>query len=162
MERLVLSAAKIAPPAADSVAALHRDTVEEVARAVEKNHVVVVGMAQNPVVKRARKLLDNEKIPFTYLEYGSYLSEWKRRLAIKLWAGFPTFPMVFVDGTLIGGCTELEKLRDGGGLKALGPLVGQTAAASLRRLDRLVSLVSLAHASEGSYRPGPLAQMSSR
>ena len=117
MERLVLAADKIAPPAADTVAALHRDTVEEVARAVEKNRVVVVGMAQNPVVKRARKLLDQDKIPFTYLGYGSYLSEWKRRLAIKLWAGFPTFPMVFLNGTLIGGHAELEKLRDAGGLK---------------------------------------------
>ncbi|MDB4971522.1 MAG: hypothetical protein JWN44_7211, partial [Myxococcales bacterium] len=27
----------------------------------------------------------------------------KRRLAIKLWSGWPTFPQVFVRGTLLGG-----------------------------------------------------------
>ena len=74
-------------------------------------------MAQNPFVKRARKLLEAEGVKFTYLEYGSYLSKWKERLAIKLWAGFPTFPMVFVDGILVGGFTELEKLKAEGKLK---------------------------------------------
>ena len=41
-------------------------------------------------------------------------SEWKKRLAIKLWSGWPTFPQVFVRGTLIGG-EELTKaaLADG-------------------------------------------------
>ncbi len=96
---------------------MHRDVVDEVAAAVAKDHIVVVGMAQNPVVKKARKQLDTAGLPFTYLEYGSYFSQWKRRLAIKLWAGFPTFPMVFVDGTLIGGNSELEKLRADGKLK---------------------------------------------
>nr|MBK7070290.1 glutaredoxin [Deltaproteobacteria bacterium] len=74
-------------------------------------------MAQNPVVKSARKLLDEEGVKFTYLEYGSYVSKWKERLAIKLWAGFPTFPMVFIDGVLIGGNRELVKLKADGKLK---------------------------------------------
>jgi glutaredoxin-related protein len=34
-----------------------------------------------------------------------------------MWSGFPTFPMVFLDGTLEGGFSELEKLRDAGKLK---------------------------------------------
>jgi glutaredoxin-related protein len=117
MERPVLSADRVAAPVKDQVASFHRATVDEVAAAVEKHPVVVVGMKQNPVVKRARRILAEEGIAYEYLEYGSYLSQWKRRLAIKLWAGFPTFPMVFIDGTLIGGASELEQMQRDGSLK---------------------------------------------
>jgi glutaredoxin-related protein len=117
MDRLLLPTDKISPAVRDAAASFHRSIVEEVAAAVARDPVVVVGMAQNPVVKRARKLLDGEGIKFTYLEYGSYLSKWKERLALKLWAGFPTFPMVFIDGVLIGGAAELEKLRSEGKLR---------------------------------------------
>jgi glutaredoxin-related protein len=117
MERPQLSADKISATAAEVVSRFHRNIVDEVAAAVAKDPVVVVGMAQNPHVKKARQLLDAEGVKFTYLEYGSYLSKWRERLAIKLWAGFPTFPMVFVDGVLVGGNSELVKLKDEGKLK---------------------------------------------
>lgn len=117
MDRLLLPADKISPAVRDAVAAFHRSIVEDVAAAVARDPVVVVGMAQNPVVKRARKLLDGEGIKYTYIEHGSYFSKWKERLAIKIWAGFPTFPMVFMDGTLVGGASDLEKLRDEGKLR---------------------------------------------
>ncbi len=110
-DRLTLAPEKVTPAANELVANFYRHAVDEVARAVEREKVVVVGMAQNPFVRRARKLLDGEGVRFTYLEYGSYLSGWKPRLALKLWAGFPTFPMVFVGGRLIGGATELEALK---------------------------------------------------
>lgn len=116
MTRPTLPAEKLSPAVHESLSRFHRAIVDEVASTVAREHVVVVGMAQNPVVKRARKLLDSEGIKFSYLEYGSYFSKWKERLAIKLWAGFPTFPMVFIDGTLIGGNAELEKLRAEGKL----------------------------------------------
>ncbi len=95
----------------------HRTTVDEVSRAVERDAVVVVGMAQNPVVKKVRGVLDDAGISFTYLEYGSYLSEWKRRLAIKLWSGWPTFPQVFVRGVLVGGNAETTKALADGSLR---------------------------------------------
>ena len=116
MARLTLSQDKVAPAVQEQVANLHRDVVENVANTVARDKVVVVGMAQNPFVKRARKLLDAEGVKFTYIEYGSYFGMWKQRLAIKLWAGFPTFPMVFIDGTLIGGFTELTALKEQGKL----------------------------------------------
>ena len=75
-------------------------------------------MAQNPAVGKARKILDTAGLKHTYLEYGSYVSEWRRRLAIKLWAGYPLYPMVFHDGVLIGGASELRKLVESGSLKA--------------------------------------------
>lgn len=79
------------------------DTIEEIERALAENPVVVVGMAQNAHVKRVRRALSEARIDFTYLEYGSYLSEWRRRLAIKQWSGWPTFPQVYVRGVLVGG-----------------------------------------------------------
>ena len=117
MLRPQLPATKISPTVDAQVAGFHSKIVEEVAAAVARDRVVVVGMAQNPVVKKARKFLHAAAVPCTYLEYGSYLGKWKERLAIKLWAGFPTFPMIFVDGTLEGGYTELQAVQKRGALK---------------------------------------------
>jgi len=58
-------------------------------------------------------------VPHQYLEYGSYLSRWRERLALKMWTGWPTFPMVFVKGVLIGGADDLAKLIASGELKRL-------------------------------------------
>jgi glutaredoxin-related protein len=77
---------------------------------LKANHDVVVGMKQNPVVKNVRALLSEAGILYHYLEYGSYFSQWKRRLALKMWTGWPTFPMVFRDGVLLGGHKEVKAL----------------------------------------------------
>lgn len=103
MERIVLEPARIHPAAQAKVADNHRAIVEECQRAVASHDVVVIGMSQNPHPRRARKALLERHVPFHYLEYGSYLSEWRKRTALKMWTGWPTFPMVFVRGTLIGG-----------------------------------------------------------
>jgi glutaredoxin-related protein len=76
-------------------------------------------MRQNPFPKRARRLLDAAGIGYRYLEYGSYLGEWRRRLALKMWSGWSTFPMVFVRGVLIGGADELKRLHESGELARL-------------------------------------------
>ena len=67
--------------------------------------------------KKARRLLDEKGVAYEYLGIGSYLGEWKRRLALKLWTGWPTFPMIFVDGMLIGGFQDLEPLVASGELQ---------------------------------------------
>lgn len=109
MNRLILSEEKMTPEAQKSISTFYLSTVQEVMKAVQDHQVVVVGMKQNPVVKKARKVLSEHKISYHYLEYGSYFSEWKRRLAIKLWSGWPTYPQIFIDGKLIGGCDDLIK-----------------------------------------------------
>lgn len=108
---------QITETARASMAGFHADVVAAVRTAVERQPLVVVGMAQNPVVKKARKALAAAGLAYEYLEYGSYLSEWKPRLAIKLWSGWPTFPQVFVKGTLIGGHTELTAALADGSLR---------------------------------------------
>ena len=105
--RKTIAPEKLAESALNAIENFHPTFVNEVESAIHSNKFVIVGMAQNPVVSKARKLLNEKKITFKYLEYGSYFSKWKERLAIKLWSGWPTFPMVFVDGKLIGGCSEL-------------------------------------------------------
>ena len=109
MPRSVLEEAQMSPAIREKIAQNHADIVDEVKRAIAENEWVVVGMAQNPHPKRARKALEGRGIAFRYLEYGSYVSEWRRRNALKMWTGWPTFPMVFHDGVLIGGASELER-----------------------------------------------------
>ncbi|MFO0672130.1 MAG: glutaredoxin domain-containing protein [Polyangiaceae bacterium] len=117
MPRHILDESKIHPAIRQKIAEHHRDIVEEVQAAVAAHRVVVVGMSQNPNPRRARKALDAAGIAHHYLEYGSYLSTWRRRNALKMWTGWPTFPMVFVDGVLVGGASDVIKLIEAGELK---------------------------------------------
>jgi monothiol glutaredoxin len=114
-----LDAARVAAEAQRRMTDFHPDVVREVEEAVGRTAVVVVGMAQNPHVKNVRTALTDAGVAFTYLEYGSYFSKWRDRLAIKLWSGWPTFPQVFVRGVLIGG-EDLTKaaLADGSLVRA--------------------------------------------
>ena len=116
MPRTILPEAQIHPAVREKIANYRTDIVKEVQAAVAANDIVVVGMRQNPAPKRARKALDAAGIAYTYLEYGSYLGEWRRRLGLKLWTGWPTFPMVFVKGVLIGGADDLARLLASGEL----------------------------------------------
>jgi len=120
MPRTILGEAQIHPAVREKIANYHSDIVKEVQAAVTANGIVVVGMRQNPAPRKARKLLDAAGIPYKYLEYGSYLGEWRRRLALKMWTGWPTFPMVFVKGVLVGGAEELARLIAKGDVKIKG------------------------------------------
>ena len=119
MSRSILDEAHIHPAIRETIANNHADIVQEVKAAVAQNDIVVVGMAQNPMPKKARKLLDRQQLGCKYLEYGSYLGDWRRRNALKMWTGWPTFPMVFVKGVLIGGANDLQQLVESGELKQL-------------------------------------------
>lgn len=119
IQRKLLPVERVHPAIRDKVASLHADIVTEVEAALASHAVVVVGMAQNPVVKKARKLLEGQGIAHHYLEYGSYFKLWRRRNVLKMWSGWPTFPMVFVKGVLIGGGDDLQRLIDQGELKRL-------------------------------------------
>lgn len=118
-KRPLLSDSAIAPKALAKMASFQESTRREVQDAVEAHDVVVVGMAQNPNVWRARRALAAAGVSFHDLEYGSYLSGWRRRLGIKLWSGWPTFPQVFVRGTLLGGANEAEAAIADGTLPGL-------------------------------------------
>lgn len=119
MPRHILNESHIHEAIREKISSNHRDIVEEVQRAVAANAVVVVGMAQNPAPKAAKRMLDKAGIAYQYLEYGSYFNTWRRRNALKMWTGWPTFPMVFVKGVLIGGADDLAKLIKSREIKTL-------------------------------------------
>lgn len=119
MTRAFLPEDRLHPAIRARVAAEHADLVREVEAAAAAQPVVVVGMAWNPFCKRARRALDAAGVPHRYLEYGGYASQWRRRNALKMWTGWPTFPMVFVRGQLVGGAQDLEALIASGELKRL-------------------------------------------
>ena len=116
MIRSILEEDHVHPAIRGRIAGHHADVVTEVQSAIAGNSVVVVGMKQNPFPRKARKALDRAGIPYRYLEFGSYLSNWRRRGALKMWTGWPTFPMIFVKGTLIGGASDLARLIESGEL----------------------------------------------
>ena len=120
MPRPILDDSRIHPAIRERIAAFHDDVIREVRDAAAATDVLVVGMRQNPFPKKARRLLEAEGIRYAYLEYGSHLSQWRRRLALKMWTGWPTFPMVFVKGTFVGGADELARLQSTGELAQIG------------------------------------------
>jgi monothiol glutaredoxin len=119
MQRPVLALTNIHPAIQNFVATNRQQLVTEVQAAIAAHSVVVVGMGQNPMPKKARKLLDAAGIPHHDMDYGSYLSMWRERNALKMWTGWPTFPMVFVRGTLVGGASDVGKLIASGELKTM-------------------------------------------
>ncbi len=116
MTRQILDEHHLHPAIRQTVSAHFRETVQEVQTAIALHRIVVVGMVGNPSVIRARQLLTDQQLDFRYLEYGSYVNQWRRRNSLKMWTGWPTFPMVFVDGVLVGGYKDLKALKDAGEL----------------------------------------------
>ncbi len=102
MPRSILDEAHIHPAIREKIAGYRSDIVKEVQAAVAANPIVVVGMRMNLMPKKACRLLAAAGLAYKYLEYGSYLSLWRRRNALKMWTGWPTFPMVFVKGVSAG------------------------------------------------------------
>src|SRR5256885_11704886 len=109
MPRLILDETRMHPAVRERVANWHADIVHNVQAAAHSNPVLVVGMRQNPFVRRVRRALQQANQPFQYLEYGSYLSEWRPRSALKMWTGRPTLPLVLVRGVPVRRCPDVQQ-----------------------------------------------------
>ena len=77
------------------------------------NEIVVVGSAE-PVSKKARRL-DAAGLAYKYLGVRQLLRRLARRLALKMWTGRPTLPMVLRQGVLVGGASARRLLESGEG-----------------------------------------------
>ena len=110
MTRAILDESRVHPAIRARISDEGKAVIAEVEAAVAANAIVVVGMSWNPFPRQARKWLDSAGIPYKYLGYGSYASQWRKRLPLKLWTGWTTFPMIFVDGQFVGGFNDLVKL----------------------------------------------------
>jgi len=124
--RDIFPEAKVHPAIQKKIETYRQEEIAQVKKLIAAHRLVVVGMSQNPFPKKARRLLDQKGIAYEYLGIGSYLSEWRRRLVLKMWTGWPTFPMIFLDGTLIGGFQDLVALEASGELARV--LNGASAA----------------------------------
>lgn len=119
MPRHLLDESRIHPSVRATVADHHRHMVDQVEAEIAKHSVLVVGMALNPMPKKARAALDAAGIAHGYVEFGSYFNSWRERNALKMWSGWPTFPMVFVKGVLVGGAADVQALIASGKLKKM-------------------------------------------
>jgi monothiol glutaredoxin len=121
MTRRVLAADLATPAANAAIDRYKRDVLDEALAAVDAHDVVIIGMHQNMVVKGAQKLLRERGTPFHVVLHGNYLrlSDYRTRLVFKMYTGWPTFPMVFVKGTFVGGRAELKAAFDDGSFDAL-------------------------------------------
>lgn len=117
--RSTFDAARVHPAIARQLGDYQAELISRVEKLIQEHDVVVVGMTMNPFPGRARKLLDAQGISYEYLGLGSYLSQWRLRLGLKMWTGWPTFPMIFVKRTFIGGFQDLKRLVDSGELAKL-------------------------------------------
>ncbi len=115
MSRRILAEDRINKDIRARIVGFGEKVVDEVDDCVKQQRVVIVGMAMAVSVKQAKSYMDSIKEPYAYLEYGSYLSGWRERTAIKLWSGWTTFPLVFVNGDLIGGASDLKRYISAGG-----------------------------------------------
>ena len=114
--RAIFDQDKIHPAAAEKLGGYQAELIERVRELVSQHDVVIVVMTMNPFPGRARKLLEQRGVPYEYLGLGSYFSQWRVRLGLKMWTGWPTFPMIFVKRTFIGGYSELRRLAESGEL----------------------------------------------
>jgi glutaredoxin len=112
--RRILPSERVSPRIQNAIKNFHPVIVEQVENAIAKNAVVVVGNRGNYFVKKARKNLQKWNVAYEYLEFGSYFSFWNERQTLKAWTGFSTFPMIFVNGVLIGGNSDLEAEKSDG------------------------------------------------
>ena len=102
MPRSVLEESRIHPAVRDIVAGSHADIVSEVQAAIAAHPVVVVGMAQNPWPKFARRALDKAGVAHHYLEYGSYFGGWRGRTALKgTFVGFAVLLLAYVGSRFV-------------------------------------------------------------
>lgn len=117
--RSVFPEAQVHPVVSAKIGLPSNQVLAEVQAAIANHDVVVVGMAMNPHPGQARRALTKAGIAFHYLSYGSYLSRWRDRLSLKMWTGWPTFPIVFIKGRLVGGASDLIALIANGEIKPL-------------------------------------------
>ena len=117
--RVTFDSTRVHPAIVGQLVGYQAELIARVERLIQQHDVVIVGMSMNPFPGRARRLLDEQGIRYEYLGLGSYLSQWRLRLGLKMWTGWPTFPMIFVKQTLVGGFRDLKRLVDSGELAKL-------------------------------------------
>lgn len=96
--------------------------VNERIKAVLAEHPIVLFMKGTPEFpmcgfsSRAAKALDHAQAPFHAV---NVLADPQVRAALPHFANWPTFPQLFIQGELIGGCDIIEDLQSAGELSRM-------------------------------------------
>jgi len=103
------------------------DVLERIDQQVKNNPVVIYmkGTPQMPQCgfsMRAAQALGDTGIPFAYV---NVLQDPEIFENLPRYADWPTFPQIYIDGELIGGCDITLELHAGGQLK---PMMEEAAA----------------------------------
>lgn len=104
------------------------DAIEQIRKEVEGNKLVIF-MKGSPEAPRcgfsaaASAILKEYGYPFKGIDI---LANPEVRAKLPEYSSWPTFPQIFLDGKLIGGCDILHELKDSGELdKMLKEAFGQ-------------------------------------
>ena len=81
------------------------------------SRVTVYTTAVCPYCVQAKRLLSDRSIPYDEVDVGA--DEARRDEMVERAGGRRTVPQIFIDGTHVGGYTELRVLADAGGLAGL-------------------------------------------
>jgi monothiol glutaredoxin len=97
------------------------DVLERIRQQVESNPVIIYmkGTPQFPMCgfsSRAVQALTATGLPFAYV---NVLDDPEVFQSLPRYADWPTFPQIFIDGELIGGCDITLELYQSGELKRL-------------------------------------------
>lgn len=96
-------------------------TIEKIEKAIHSSKVVmfVKGAPGAPMCgfsKRVMDLFGRMNVPFESVDI---LSNPDIRMMLPEYSQWPTFPQVFVDGKLVGGCDIVHELYESGELQKL-------------------------------------------
>ena len=97
------------------------DVIQRIQKEIEANKVVVF-MKGTPEAPRCGfsaatvEILKTFPYPFKGVDI---LSDPEIRATLPEYSNWPTFPQVFINGQLVGGCDIMHELRDSGELEQL-------------------------------------------
>lgn len=96
-------------------------TIERIEKEIKSNKVVlfVKGTPQAPLCgfsAAAMELFKELNVPFHSVDI---LANSDIRAKLPQYSNWPTFPQVFIDGKLVGGCDIVHEMRDSGELQKL-------------------------------------------
>ena len=97
------------------------DTIEKIESEIKNNKVVVFmkGTTESPLCGFSAatvQILKGFNYPFKSVDI---LANPEIRATLPGYSNWPTFPQVFINGELVGGCDIMHQLRDSGELEQL-------------------------------------------
>lgn len=97
------------------------DVVQKIENEIKNNKIVIFmkGTAEAPQCGfSAASVAILKTFPYPFKSV-NILADPELRAGLPEYSDWPTFPQIFVDGKLIGGCDILHELRDSGELAAI-------------------------------------------